>query len=748
MKQLKLLDCTLRDGGYINNWHFGKDVISKICSKLIEARLDIVEIGFLTELPHTTDDSLYFGCSEIDSVVGMIKPNSSMIAAMIAIGEMEMDPAMLPLAEMTTLDVVRITFHNDEAEKSKAFRYAKCLMDKGYLVCMQPVGTTSYTDKALIGLIDTVNHLSPYAFYLVDTLGLLDGNALMRFVDLIDKHLAPQIALGFHSHNNLQLSYANAQCIGRYDSPREFILDCSVYGMGRGAGNLCTELITQYQNSVGTNQYVMMPIYEIIDSYIYPIHLHSSWGYNAHYYMAAVHGCHPSYASFLMNKQTLTMNEVDMILRNIPFANRYTYKKSLIDTMYHNFQSHSIDDTHARTTLGKELRGKSILLLAPGQSLLLYKDRINQYIDLNKPVTISINSLFHGIRSDYLFVSNLKRFYTLDIENLDIPLILTSNLPNIVQDAYYINYASLCDKSNDETDNSGIMALRLMREMGVNDICIAGYDGFSKDSQQNYYDTKLINSVDSEDFERKNTMIRRQLETLNHQMNITSITPSRYLDKGGKYKLVIFDLDGTLADTSQGILECHRFANSEMGKPITDETVLDGIIGTTLLTAYLERFKYSENEARTAVKIYREHYADVGMKGTVLYYGIKECLVKLKKAGYLLAVATLKGESLASDMLEKLEINMLFDLIIGMDEQDSRDKKWMLESCMTTLRVSKEQTILVGDTLQDSVSAKECGISFLGVTYGFGFTQVNTASDVGAMDLIDNCEYLGSWFMP
>lgn len=530
MSNFKLLDCTLRDGGYINNWHFGRDVISKICERLSAAKIEIIEVGFLTNMPHTENDSLYSNCAEIEIVAKRCEKSTSQIAAMIAIGEMEMDPVSLPPAENSALDIVRITFHNSKAEIDKAFCYARCLMDKGYKVCMQPVGTTAYTDKELLDLIAEVNVLAPYAFYLVDTLGILHHKELLHFIDLIDHNLKPEIKLGFHSHNNLQMSYSNAQFISDYSAAREFILDCSVYGMGRGAGNLCTELVAQYQNSKTADQYEMMPIYEILDDYIYPIFVHTKWGYDAHYYIAAIHQCHPNYASFLMNKQTLTMNEVNLILKSIPQKERYVFNKRRIEELYYRFQEHNIDDAKACSVLQDQFDGKNILLLAPGKSLTTYQEQICRFIEELTPVIISINSVFPGFSCNYIFISNLKRLYTLNMEQLDVPVICTSNLPNILQNGIYVDYATLCEQDNEELDNSGVMLIRLMKRIGVARVYMAGFDGFSKEPRDNYFDEKMVNSVTPESAERKNASITRQLQAIMKEMDIVSLTPSRYFE--------------------------------------------------------------------------------------------------------------------------------------------------------------------------------------------------------------------------
>lgn len=187
------------------------------------------------------------------------------------------------------------------------------------------------------------------------------------------------------------------------------------------------------------------------------------------------------------------------------------------------------------------------------------------------------------------------------------------------------------------------------------------------------------------------------------------------------YRLIVFDLDGTLADTSQGIIACHRYANAAMGRPITDDRLLEGIIGGPLYETYRERFGYSEEEARRAVEIYRAHYAQVGVAGSVLYPGMDECLAALKERGYRLAVATLKAEELARRLLDSLGVAGYFDVIRGMDGRDSLSKSDLIRMCMAELGAVPAETVLVGDSVHDARGAEQAGVSFLGVTYGFGF---------------------------
>lgn len=188
-----------------------------------------------------------------------------------------------------------------------------------------------------------------------------------------------------------------------------------------------------------------------------------------------------------------------------------------------------------------------------------------------------------------------------------------------------------------------------------------------------------------------------------------------------KYKLVIFDFDGTLADTSEGILDAHRFALTEMGRPVPSDEELRSVIGGHLLNTYIEKFGFAEDDARKAVKIYRDRYANVGIHKIRMYPGIDELLKKLKAGGCVTAVATLKAERFAKLMLAEMGIIDLFDYICGMDEDDSQTKTSLIKKCMTCAVCNPYESVLIGDSQNDLIGAKEAGVDFIGVSYGFGF---------------------------
>ena len=203
------------------------------------------------------------------------------------------------------------------------------------------------------------------------------------------------------------------------------------------------------------------------------------------------------------------------------------------------------------------------------------------------------------------------------------------------------------------------------------------------------------------------------------------------------YKLIIFDLDGTLADTSPGIINSHKHANVAMGRLVPDDLTLASVIGGPLLDTYRTKFNYSDSDAVKAVRIYREYYQKFGINEANIYDGMKETLKELKSRGYLLAVATLKAEKFAIPMLDGLGIAKYFDLIHGVDDNDTRTKSSLIELCLSELLVKKEQAVLVGDSLHDANGAAATGVDFIGAIYGLGFKSKADAMQYKPFSVIE-----------
>jgi 4-hydroxy 2-oxovalerate aldolase len=520
MGHISILDCTLRDGGYINSWMFGQKAIVEIVNGLEKANVDIIECGFIEDNQYNVDSSVFDNASTMSKIFN--KKTNVLYVGMIALGDIEVEK----VSEYNSdgIDGIRLTFHIEDLDEE--MRSAKILMDKGYKVFIQPVGTTSYSDAELITLINHVNSLDPYAFYIVDTLGTMYPRDLVRVFSIIDNNLNNNVAVGFHSHNNLQLSFSNAQSFINFATKRDLIVDSSVFGMGRGAGNLPTELITQYINSNYGYRYNVTPLLNIMDRYLDKIYVESPWGYSSPYYLSAINLCHPNYANFLMAKRTINIEDISKILNLIPQKSRALFDKKLIEKLYLQFQSSIIDDISIIDTIAKLLRDKKILIIAAGKTVSEYADTIEREIDSGSYV-IQINSIKSNFKTDMLFVSNSLRAESIDESKIgDSIIVTTSNVPKITApNGFIVNYSSLLGTSG-ECDNAGIMLLNLLGAVGVEEVYLAGFDGFSKGNtdEQSY----VSNICNVRDLEAKNEQISSELNRLRKKMKLNFITPTLY----------------------------------------------------------------------------------------------------------------------------------------------------------------------------------------------------------------------------
>jgi len=499
-----------------------------IVVKLGSAGIDIIECGFLQSGQNDPNKSLFGSVADIKRVIGEKRNPEIMYVAMVQYGKIsseEIEPC-----DGTSIDGIRITFH--EAEIEDALLLGRQLMEKRYKVFMQPVGTATFSDQVLLELIQEMNRMKPYAFYLVDTLGSMFVKDLRHYFYLIDHNLNQTIRLGFHAHNNLQLAFSNAQELMHMDSPRSVILDSTVFGMGRGAGNLSTELIVQYINENVEYTYDILPILQIIDDHISILRQKYNWGYMAEYYLSASKKCHPNYASFLIHTKTLMQKDINRILEKVAPEKRAIYDPLYIRELYTEYKSRQMNDENAIATLRKEIGTRMVILIAPGMSLKeIPLEHIRQVCETG--YCIPINYIPQGVKFDRVFISNEKRYEAGISSFLGVPRIVTSNINcNSEKDCLVINYASYLSEDLTMPDNAGMMCLNLLKCLKVMEVVLIGFDGFHNDSRENYVSDELVYSVDQEQLSVLNDSVRRHIRKLRQEMKITFLTESLYESKG------------------------------------------------------------------------------------------------------------------------------------------------------------------------------------------------------------------------
>lgn len=183
-------------------------------------------------------------------------------------------------------------------------------------------------------------------------------------------------------------------------------------------------------------------------------------------------------------------------------------------------------------------------------------------------------------------------------------------------------------------------------------------------------------------------------------------------------KTILFDLDGTITDSGEGIMNCATYALEHFGLPVPDRATLRQFVGPPLRDTFI-RFGVPADKAEEAIAVYRSRYLPIGKYENVPYPGIYELLEKLQKEGHKLYIATSKPESTSVDILNRFELSRYFERICGATMDGSREEKAQVIAYLLEITGAKD-AIMVGDTAFDVIGAASHGIPTIGVSWGYG----------------------------
>ena len=540
MKNIKVLDCTLRDGGRIINCAFKDLEIKEISRRLAEANIDIVEVGFIRDERKVeyNGDSTFF--TDVDQIRPFIDRNKKNViyTAFIDFGMCNIDT--LKPYDGTSIDGIRFGFtkKNYEESREEVIRWINIIKDRGYKLFIQGVNSLNYSDRELLEIVELVNQVQPYSFGIVDTYGAMYMDDVDRLYSLIDHNMSPDICINFHSHNNYQLSFAFAQEIIKLSSngTRHVIIDGTLSGMGKVAGNLNTELLVDFLVRKMKYNYDLDMLLDIIDDYIHKYSLKYTWGYSVPSLMAGIYKSHPNNVIYLTEKFRLDTKDIGKILAMIDPETRQRYDYENIQRLYKEYNHTKIDDRDALKQLHDLLDNREILLLLPGATILEYKDLIKEYIDKNNCFIISANfvSEYTDIYNRMTFFGSSKRYKNSSERMKEKNVVVVSNVEKSNSSDIVVNYESLIERETEDFDNTMIMLLNLLRRLDIKRFAIAGFDGYSKDKKNYFDDTKFQGNRFETKFATITENMRKMLEsyamTLNKKSDVMFLTPSIYSD--------------------------------------------------------------------------------------------------------------------------------------------------------------------------------------------------------------------------
>ena len=336
MGNVKLLDCTLRDGGYVNDWNFGEDAIAGIIMNLEISGVDIIELGFIRNEDENSDRVVFNGMRSVKKLLRRTKAKNRQYAVMAeVINPFPLD--MLDPYDDESPEIIRVIVWKRMLKEG--FEYCKGIVEKGYKLCVQPARVSQYSDNEFVDMIKMFNDLDPMAVYVVDSWGTMYKDKLLHYLKLADENLKDGIGVGYHGHNNMMQAFDVAQAFCEQELERDLIIDSSVYGIGRGAGNLNTELFAKWANERMGSTYDIVPFIRIYDEYVKRIYSHSEkWGFSLPYLITAKHGANPNFAKYLCGKG-LSCEFMEECISRIPKSDRIIFRPEIADKYIYETQT-------------------------------------------------------------------------------------------------------------------------------------------------------------------------------------------------------------------------------------------------------------------------------------------------------------------------------------------------------------------------------------------------------------------------
>jgi 4-hydroxy 2-oxovalerate aldolase len=522
---IQLLDCTLRDGGYLVDKRFSVNTVYNIVNGLTDAGIDFVEFGFLQDQCDENENVVFKNSKQARKYIPQDRGKTlyTVFADYSRYSVNNLDEF-----DGQSFDCVRACFFKEE--RKGVLNYCREIKQRGYKVFVQPVGILRYSIQELLDLISDMNDIQPFCFGVVDTFGSMYLEDLRLNIAIINHELDASIKIGFHSHNNMQLSSALSQeFINIIRSKRDACVDATLYGMGRGAGNTPTELIAEYMNKQLGKSYNTDIILDVIDSSIYGISKHTNWGYDLQMFLSGAFSAHINNVKYLTEKAGLRTRDIRYILDHLSEDERVRYHYPRLDELYFECMRLKGNISNDMGKLRDVVQNAEVMVIAPGNTVKTHKEEISAYIDQKQPVVISINFIPEGFDVDYLYFNNPRRYDYLKSSNEfnKYRKILTTNVMTDESNSIVIPIEKIVKT---DVDNSTILLLNLLDMLAVKEITIAGFDGFSE-NKNNYVSDELEKNYGA--VEEKNIKIQSAFEEFMRNKSVNAvrfITPSKFYD--------------------------------------------------------------------------------------------------------------------------------------------------------------------------------------------------------------------------
>jgi 4-hydroxy 2-oxovalerate aldolase len=332
---IRITDCTIRDGGYLLNKNSDPAFVKGIMKGLADAGIDFVETGFL-QTNVTGETLVYANSVDARKYLPAEKGRTQFLGFCdnSRYSADDLDPY-----DGQSFRWLRISFAKHEIDESLEF--CRRAQEMGYTVQFNPMDAISYSDDERAALIEKTNRVKPGSMSIVDTFGAMYLEDLRHIFQQMDALLDPGIAIGLHSHDNLGLSTALAETMIMLaqGTGRDVIVDGSLFGMGRGAGNASTELLASYLNQYHGADYDIPALLSTIHTFIDPIRESVHWGYDLPMFVCGTEHAHVDNVYYLQKHTDATPTDMYAVIQSMPVPQRTRYGTGYNKTDFSNLQA-------------------------------------------------------------------------------------------------------------------------------------------------------------------------------------------------------------------------------------------------------------------------------------------------------------------------------------------------------------------------------------------------------------------------
>jgi 4-hydroxy 2-oxovalerate aldolase len=387
MKKITHIDCTLRDGGYYNNWDFTKEQIESYLPAMAAISVDVVELGLRSfdvqgykgPCAFTTDQFLRELTIPKGLTLGVMVNAAELVRHELG-AEAAVKLLFSPRSD-TLVELVRVACHIQEVEP--VIPACKRLIEAGYRVGLNLMQIADKTDSEIENIAALVENTGVEVLYFADSLGSLDPDGTSRIISALRRKWSGP--LGIHTHDNMGRAMANTlQAI----QDGATWVDSTVTGMGRGPGNAQTEYLALELEKLTERKVSLTPLLSLIDNFFGPLKARHGWGMNPYYYLAGQYGIHPTFVQEMLADPRY--GEVDIVaaIDHLRGVGGKKFSERMLDEGRQVYRG----EVTGNWKPAEVLEGKDVLVLGSGPSARLHRDALQRYIRQHRPFVIALNT--------------------------------------------------------------------------------------------------------------------------------------------------------------------------------------------------------------------------------------------------------------------------------------------------------------------------------------------------------------------